>query len=88
MVERLVLARAFLLALRMGGRERQMVLPLLRLHGLRGEWKVDFVDSRTRLGNAQTSLALHSLLPRFCGCAWNGGLVLSAPAFLIENSNE
>ena len=54
------------------GRERQLVLPPLRLHGLHGEWKVDFVDSWTRLGNAQTSLALHSLLPRFCGCAWNG----------------
>ena len=41
------------------------------------EWKVDFVDSRTRLDNAQTSLPLHSLLPRFLGrrpqCAWSGG---------------
>ena len=36
--------------------------------GLFVERKVDFVDSRMRLGNAQTSLKLHSLLPRFfCG---------------------
>lgn len=39
--------RAFI----MSGREEQLVLPLLRLHGLRGERKVDFVDSRTRLGS-------------------------------------
>ena len=56
-----------------GGMEEQMGLAVYREPLLRGEWKVDFVDSRTRLGNAQTSLALHSLLPRFCGCAWNGG---------------
>lgn len=61
------------------GRLRQAVL-LVRLHGLRGERKVDFVDSRTRLGNAQTSLTLHSLLPRLFGatpqCAWSGGGLL------------
>lgn len=42
-----------------------------RLHDARGERKVDFVDSRTRLGNAQTSLTLHLLLPRFFGARPN-----------------
>lgn len=35
-----------------------------RAVSLGGERKVDFVDSRTRLGNAQTSLTLHLLLQK------------------------
>ena len=35
--------RAFIVS----GRERQLVLPLLRLHGLRGEWKALWRDSDT-----------------------------------------
>ena len=55
----------------------KQAVPTLAVLGLLGERKVDFVDSRTRLGNAQTSLTLHSLLPRFFGapaqCDWSGG---------------
>ena len=39
MVERLVLARAFFLARRMGGRERQMCRATCDTALLRGEWK-------------------------------------------------
>lgn len=67
MVERLVLAWAFFLALRMGGRERQMCRATCDTALLRGEWKALW-------GNAPMCLE-----------RW---LVLSAPAFLIGNSNE